>query len=432
MKPKTFHIDAAEGTTPRVDTAQRHLDFMPGVDWNTTAMKKKADGSYTGVAAITNVGVFPYLDPETKKMRYELRCPEAVMAADSLESVKGEPLCNEHPQELVDAKNYKKYVVGSVGTEPTHNETQVFAPVTINEAKAISDFESGKRGLSCGYDADVVFAPVTFDVLDWQGKKVGAKSYPCPGNYLGMEYDCIQTNIVHNHLALVKEGRAGDAARLRMDAALVRCDTNRRKDTKMKKIHLDSGVLAEGEDDLVDAYAKLRLDAKALGEKLEKAETEMEDVKQDGKGKMDKLQATCDTLKAELDAKMEELKEAKADAEKAKKESKSDEAVQALVAERTILLDTAKTLKLDVKHTDSARDIKAACLGVLVPSLKLDGMDEGYVSTAFDTALSFRTGHADSARATQALLGTGAAPHLDATGEAKKAHLDSVTNAWKD
>lgn len=427
MKAATFHIDAAEGTTPRVESSKRHLDFMPGMDWNTSAMVRKADGSYTGRACITNVGVFPYLDPETGKMRFELRCPEAVFAAESLESIKGEPLCNEHPEELVDPKNYKKYVVGSVGTDVSHNETQVFAPVTINEAKAISDFESKKRGLSCGYDADVVFAPVTFDAIDGSGGKV---SYRCPGNYLGSDYDCIQTNIVHNHLALVKEGRAGDAARLRMDAALVRQDTTRRKDTKMKTIHLDGGVVAEGPDDLVDAFVKLRLDAKDMEKKLSDAE----EAKKDSEGKLGKLQATCDTMKEELDAKLKELKDAKAEAEAAKKESKSDEAIQALVVERTTLLDTAKSLKVEVKHTDSAAAVKTACLKVLSPNLKLDGKDEGYINTAFETALSFRTGHADAARASQAALGTGNAPkvHGDASSDAKKAHMDSITNAWKD
>lgn len=429
MKAATFHIDAAEGATPRVEAAKRHLDFMLGADWYTSAMVRKSDGSYMGKACITNVGVFPYLDPETKKMRFELRCPEAVMAAASLETIKGEPLCNEHPEELVDPNNYKKYVVGSVGTEVTHNETQVFAPVTINEAKAISDFESKKRGLSCGYDADVVFAPVTFDAIDGSGGKV---SYRCPGNYLGTDYDCIQTNIVHNHLALVKEGRAGDAARLRMDAALVRIDTTRRKDTKMKTIHLDGGVVAEGPDDLVDAFVKLRLDAKGMEKKLE----DLEGEKKDAKESFGKLQATCDTLKAELDKKLEELKDAKAEAAAAKKEAKSDEAVQALVVERTTLLDTAKSLKVEVKHTDSAAAVKTACLAVLSPTLKLDGKDEGYINTAFETALSFRTGHADSSRALQSALGTGTAPtlHGDAgkAQTAQKAHMDSITNAWKD
>ncbi|MCX7015414.1 MAG: alpha/beta hydrolase fold domain-containing protein, partial [Candidatus Sumerlaeota bacterium] len=55
--------------------------------------------------------------------------------------------------------------------------------------------EAGKTALSCGYTCDLEHTP---------------------GNWMGIKYDAIQRNIRYNHMAVVKAGRAGDAAKLHM------------------------------------------------------------------------------------------------------------------------------------------------------------------------------------------------------------------------
>lgn len=436
VKKDSAHIDASDA---KVSKMVRHNDFLQGTDWFTTAMKKQPNGSYTGRACITNVGVFPYLDPKTGEIRNELRCPEAVMDPDSLATAAGIPLANEHPIEPVTPENYKKYAVGSVGTEVNNNETQVFAPVTINEQKAISDFETGKRGLSCGYDADVVFAPVTFPIYDWSGKKTGTKSYQCPGTYLGMTYDCIQVGIVYNHLALVKEGRAGDAARLRMDGALELHQNTRRRDNAMKKVHLDGGVEAEGDELLVGAYLKLHSDKKTVEAELEKEKADktekMDKAAKDKKELTDKMSA----LQAEKDSIEAEMKTCKDKISDMEKEKKDDKAIGAMVAERAGLISTARSLGIEAKFDSAPLDLKKACIAKINPSIKLDGKDEIYVTTAFDTCMSFRRDHADSRRAAETANGgtpiPGVESHMDESQKleaARKAHTDSLTNLWQD
>ena len=78
----------------------------------------------------------------------------------------------------------------------------------VQRKDAVDAVDAGRQELSCGYTCDLDETPG-----QW-------------ADSLGTvhEYDAIQRNIAYNHLALVDKGRAGNQARLRVDAAMTTFD----------------------------------------------------------------------------------------------------------------------------------------------------------------------------------------------------------------
>ena len=148
------------------------------------------------VAPITNIGVFSYLTADGS-VRRELRLPEDVFDSNSMKSMEGKPLTNNHPNEPVNPNTAKELAVGSVSN--VHSDSyRLYATLTVTDKEAITAVNQGKRALSCGYTCDL--------------EEVS-------GVWMGVEYDAIQTNIKYNHLALVDyKSRAGDDARIRFDS----------------------------------------------------------------------------------------------------------------------------------------------------------------------------------------------------------------------
>jgi hypothetical protein len=156
-------------------------------------------------AALARAGnVQEYLMPDGS-IRREYRPHEEVFKADSLAMAARLPITftpdtwNWHPQEKVTPENVRKYSVGVTGDQVKQDGEWVKTTALIMDADAIKAAESGEfQSLSCGYWAD-------FD--------------PTPGKSpAGEPYDGVQRNICHNHVAMVRAGRAGPGARLRLDA----------------------------------------------------------------------------------------------------------------------------------------------------------------------------------------------------------------------
>lgn len=98
------------------------------------------------------------------------------------------PLLSEHVEDGADKKN-QHLRVGSLGTNAAAQEPYLTNSLAVYEEKAIKSIESGeKKELSSAYRYDPVFKPGFFD---------------------GQKYDFRMENIRGNHVALVKEGRAG-------------------------------------------------------------------------------------------------------------------------------------------------------------------------------------------------------------------------------
>jgi hypothetical protein len=164
--------------------------------------KTMPDGRLVVDATLTRTGVFTYRDPNGGE-RKEYRSHEEVSRADSLETLAMAPVSNDHPSEPVNAKNARKYAVGSVGEGVRMDGNHVVGRLVVHDEPTIAAMKAGKRQVSCGYECDIV-----------EGAGVAPN---------GERYDARQTNIVYNHVAIVDKGRAGTAA-VRMDAAVMRVD----------------------------------------------------------------------------------------------------------------------------------------------------------------------------------------------------------------
>ena len=129
------------------------------------------------------------LDP---KKVYQIYRP-ADEIEKAAETFNGLPLSLDHWN--MDAENMPKdKIVGSLGTDAAFNAPYLTNSLTVTDADAIARIKSGEfRDLSAGYLCDVVMQDGIFD---------------------GKHYDGRMKNIRGNHVALVREGRAGHDVRV--------------------------------------------------------------------------------------------------------------------------------------------------------------------------------------------------------------------------
>lgn len=113
------------------------------------------------------------------------RSPEEVFKPEHIASYLGKPVCNDHPDEEVNPSNWSDLTIGTV-QNPRQGEGAyadcVLADLLITTEEGIKAVQSGKREVSCGYDAD-------YDQIE-------------PGRGR-------QLNLIGNHVALVERGRCG-------------------------------------------------------------------------------------------------------------------------------------------------------------------------------------------------------------------------------
>lgn len=132
-------------------------------------------------------------------MRRELRLPDDVFDAKSMDGFEGTPITDNHPAVAVGPDNVRTLGVGTVLGPGKQDGTHVAIAAVIHDKTTADSLRrrAGKRQLSVGYAVDLELTPGKHDVYG--------------------EYDAIQRNIVVNHLAIVDVGRAG-TAELKLDA----------------------------------------------------------------------------------------------------------------------------------------------------------------------------------------------------------------------
>lgn len=173
---------------------------------------------------------------------------------ETLTSFNGKPVVNEHPDEDVTPKNWKKFCCGillNVRKGDGDNEGLMVGDLLITEPEAISDVQAGKREVSLGYDADYE------EVSPGEGR---------------------QTNIIGNHVALVERGRCGPRC------AIGDHETVPGKDQQMATATV-KGLPSRRRLKVSDALAKLkkvRDEAAEAIEELENGETTDEDGGDEG------------------------------------------------------------------------------------------------------------------------------------------------------
>jgi len=297
---------------------------------------------------LTRAGIFVYRDAKGNTVR-ELRPPEEVMHPDALASFALVPVTNEHPPEALTADNAKQYAVGSVSESVAPEGDKVRATLMITDADAIAALDAGRSELSCGYTADVVIEPGT-----WEGQR----------------YDAKQTNIRGNHVALVDAGRAGPTCSIRMDAA------DAAQEITLENVMIEVGgakysVPAEMAAELAKMLADKGLKPE-MADMAKPAQEEVAAVKADAQRKIDALQARLDGLQSAASAKA--LRETIA------QEVRADIAVTELAVRFDAVLAASDTLE----------DKRRKVVSKIDPSVKLDGKSPEYVAGMLDALVQAR------------------------------------------
>ncbi len=151
--------------------------------------------------------------------------PEEVFAPDSLKSYKGAPVIVTHDAGLITKDNVSDEQIGTILSDGYRSGEDVRAEIIIHDTDALKS--SGLRELSLGYNLE----------LD-----------ETPGEWNGEPYDAVQRNIRINHLALVREARAGEQARLNIDSrdSALKGGKVMQKSRKKKNNRMD-GILSPDE-----------------------------------------------------------------------------------------------------------------------------------------------------------------------------------------
>ena len=387
-----------------MSTTSCRYDFSPIEKYEVTP-----EGYLRAWASIARTGIQHYTDADGS-VRREYRPETEVASPDSLASFAGKAITSEHPPVLLDAVNTKDYQVGFSGTEVVYDNGFVKAVMTITDEDTIERIMRGDaREVSAGYR-------VNYD--------------PTPGvTESGEHYDGIQKEIIGNHIAVVRRGRAGPQVKLhldRQDAADPSLLSIEENTTLSAKVVFD-GAEFEVTESVALAITKEREDAKMSYEDMKK--------------KYDELQAAADSVKADMACMEKEMKgkmdaaEGRADALAEQVEELNVELAAAkeinldsMVEERVALIEKAKPV------LDSAYDFAGkTAREVMVDSIKavrgdeldLSEKSDDYVQAMFDT---LSEGRKDSATTDELRK---AVASIASPVSAPSSYMDMLQNAWK-
>lgn len=202
--------------------------------------RKTADGFLQVEARVARTGMQDYLgsevgDLENPNKVYKVwRSEDEIFKASSLATFAHKPVTMGHPTRGVDAANWKKEAIGSIGSEVIRDGQFVRVPMVIMDQPSIDMIEAGTREISMGYDTVLLKTPgVTAD---------------------GQAYDAIQTQIRINHAAFVPKGRAGHECRVGDEAT---ANQHKDEDTMSKKTILVDNAPHEVPTVVADRIATL-------------------------------------------------------------------------------------------------------------------------------------------------------------------------------
>lgn len=321
---------------------------------NLRKPERLSDGSLRVDAVLTRAGVFEYRNPDGSK-RYEYRPPHEVCSKVSLDSFVGVAVTDDHPWNeedgLVTLENRERLAVGTVLAARAEGN-EVIGTLVITNPDTITKLEAGDTAVSCGYEQDLIEQPGV-----------------APS---GERFDATQTKIRGNHVAVaVHVARAGDIARVRMDAASLNVAGDTGKETTM--------------EELKKALAELAVQTVKNGELQSRLDAANVEIEKHKKAATD-AGARLDAVTAERDAAKEKAEKS----EKARLDSEGSMMERARA--RIKLEDTAsKHLRNDAGEPDDvSKKTDAEIRTALVEKLtgkSMAGKSEAYVSARLDAAL---------------------------------------------
>lgn len=162
-------------------------------------VRKLSDGRIAAVARFARSGVYTYAGSEVGRPDLGTvsvyRPDEEVFSQDAMTSFAHQTVTFNHPSDAVTPANWKKVAVGFTGGRVARDGGYVEVPLMLADADAIAAYERGEAGaLSAGYKCELVW-----------GDGIAPD---------GTHYQARQTQIRGNHIALVRQGRAGSECRI--------------------------------------------------------------------------------------------------------------------------------------------------------------------------------------------------------------------------
>jgi len=179
----------------------------------------------------TRAGVFIYKDQHGKGVR-ELRHPDEVFKADSMQSLALKPFTLNHPGGLiVTPENTQVNSHGTTGENIARTDDDCLeCTISVQSKDAISQIQDkGLIELSAGYRCDILQESGIFN---------------------GQIFDQKQVGIIYNHVALVPKGRAGSRCRIRLDSDAAVLSTENNEDCEMIKKEISAVDIGQGSNQL--------------------------------------------------------------------------------------------------------------------------------------------------------------------------------------
>ena len=335
------------------------------------------DGYLVTSVKAARTGIQDYRGDEVGKPGKDVvriyRPEEEVFSAASMGSYSYHPMTDDHPDEMVDADNWREYAVGFVGGDVARDGDYIRVPLAVMDAATRDRINDGKRELSMGYTSD----------LDWTPGKTEA----------GEQYDAVQRNIRINHVALVDKGRAGPQARIgdkggQNETAQSQPDGGHKMATQKVKIGDVSIEVDEQAAEVINT----------LSEKLKTAEAQAEQASQQA----DADKAEADKAMAAKDAEIDKLKASVKDA------AALDEEINARVK---LIADAKRVADVDYsgKSPDAIRKTAVEAHGVDVAD-----KSDAYIEARFDALLDSAVTETKDSKTTN-------------IGDARQRYLDRLT-----
>lgn len=322
-------------------------------------------------ARLTRTGVLVY--KRHGRVIRQLRAPEEVFAADSLATLHDAPVTDlAHHTGFLDAASWKEATLGHA-KDIRQDGNFVAGDLIVNDAATVADIDSGKlRDISCGYSSKLI----------WE-----------PGEYNGEHYDCRQTRIRYNHVALLAPGagRAGTDVSLQLDAACVEMiDATPQQEDDMANEFTKKIIILDGRE--FEMHSQAHFDAIESAHK-----TAFEALKTEHKTSLDAVTVNLDKANAKADAAERAKKSYEDDAAKEKSEN-ALRMKRKLRLMRTILRafeedpaepdedDKMTDAKFDELFDKSDRDLQIEFIKTDERFASFDGKDksDAYVEATFD------------------------------------------------
>lgn len=349
-------------------------------------------------ARTARTGVQQYLGSELGRPDLPVvnvyRDESEVFAKRALDTFSKLPITNDHPGTDVNASNWRDLAVGVTGDEVLRDGEYLKIGLKITDAATVQAVKDGKRELSVGYAAEIVWKDgVTPD---------------------GTPYQALQRNITANHIAIVDRGRAGSQARIgdSWGAAPVQ--------------DFQPGIMPTtvGGSQMTDQLKTVVLGDKAVQVAVSDV-AQIEQYKADMQRKLADAEAAKKKSEEEKD---EEIGKLKADLKKAQDAAVID--VDALVAARTELVSQVKAIDAKIEPAGkSDADLRKAAVAAKLGDEMVKDASEAEITGMFKAiAKDAKPGNPVADAIARGVQSVG-----DAATRMNDAHAKSVEdlNAWR-